>query len=284
MLSIIADSTCDLSPELVDRYGITIIPLHVVLGEQDYLDGISISPDEIYEWSDRNNETPKTAALTIGEVEEIYTKELAKADEIMVFSISSEMSSSYNICRMVAEGMPEADRIHVIDSRNLSTGIGLLVLHAAVLAGEGKGAAEVEEEIRAMIPLVRASFVVDTLTYLHRGGRCSGLAMMLGSALKLHPRITVSQGAMTPGKKYRGSARKYILDYVGDMEADLQKARKDRVFITHSGCDGPILDTVRKYLEDLGRFDEILITRAGSVISSHCGPGTLGVLFVMESE
>ncbi len=284
MLSIIADSTCDLSPELVARYDITIIPLHVVLGDRDYLDGISISPDEIYQWSDENKETPKTAALTMGEVEEIYTKELAKADELLVFTISSEMSSSYNICKMVAEGMPDSDRIHIIDSRNLSTGIGLQVLHAAVLAGEGKGAAEIEEEIQAMIPLVRASFVVDTLVYLHRGGRCSGLAMMVGSALKLHPRIAVSQGAMSPGKKYRGSARKYILDYVGDMETDLQKARKDRVFITHSGCDDHILDTVKKYLEDLGRFDEILITRAGSVISSHCGPGTLGVLFVMESE
>ena len=284
MLSIIADSTCDLSPELVARYDITIIPLHVVLGDRDYLDGISISPDEIYQWSDENKETPKTAALTMGEVEEIYTKELAKADELLVFTISSEMSSSYNICKMVAEGMPDSNRIHIIDSRNLSTGIGLQVLHAAVLAGEGKSAAEIEEEIQAMIPLVRASFVVDTLVYLHRGGRCSGLAMMLGSALKLHPRIAVSQGAMSPGKKYRGSARKYILDYVGDMEADLQKARKDRVFITHSGCDDHILDTVKKYLEDLGRFDEILITRAGSVISSHCGPGTLGVLFVMESE
>ncbi|MGN0481709.1 MAG: DegV family protein, partial [Lachnospiraceae bacterium] len=129
---------------------------------------------------------------------------------------------------------------------------------------------------------VRASFVVDTLTYLYRGGRCSGLAAMAGGVLKLHPRIEVVNGVMGPGKKYRGKMSSVIMDYVKDMESQLRSARKDRVFITHSGCDGEIVMQVRSYLEGLNHFDEVLETRAGGVISSHCGPGTLGVLFVED--
>jgi len=135
-------------------------------------------------------------------------------------------------------------------------------------------------EIEKTREKVRASFVVDTLTYLYRGGRCSGLAAFFGSALKLHPRISVAGGAMHPEKKYRGKDIKYIMDYVRDMEPALKTARQDRVFITHSGCSRQILDQVRSYLENLGHFDQILETRAGAVISSHCGPGTLGVLFI----
>ena len=124
--------------------------------------------------------------------------------------------------------------------------------------------------------------MVDTLTYLHRGGRCSGVAAIVGSTLRLHPRIAVSEGKMAPGKKYRGRMSRAIMDYVRDMEAELKAARKDRVFITHSGCSAEDIEMVRSYLESLNHFDEILITRAGSVISSHCGPGTLGVLFIAE--
>lgn len=150
------------------------------------------------------------------------------------------------------------------------------------MAQEGKSAGEIAAYIEVLKPFVRASFVVDTLTYLHRGGRCSGLAAMAGGVLKLHPRIAVKDGKMEPGKKYRGKIDKVIMDYVKDMEADLKNAKKDRVFITHSGCDKNIVDKVRAYLESLDVFDEILETRAGSVISSHCGPGTLGVLFISK--
>ena len=129
-------------------------------------------------------------------------------------------------------------------------------------------------------PYVRASFVVDTLTYLYRGGRCSAVAAMAGSVLKLHPRIVVENGAMDAAKKYRGKLSSVIMSYTKDMEEQLKNARPDRVFITHSGCDRQIVDNVRGYLESLGIFDEILETRAGGVISSHCGPGTLGVLFI----
>ncbi len=156
------------------------------------------------------------------------------------------------------------------------------MIKAAEMAKEGKKTFEIVSEIERIKVKVRASFVIDTLTYLHRGGRCSGLAAMLGTALKLHPRISVSEGAMHPGKKYRGNSRKFVMDYVRDIEPDLKKSVKDRVFITHSGCDEEIVDSVREYLNSLHLFDEILVTRAGSVVASHCGPGTLGVLFISE--
>ena len=172
------------------------------------------------------------------------------------------------------------ERAHIIDSANLSTGIGLMVIEAAIMAREGKSAAEIVEHIEAIKPKVRSSFVVDTLTYLHRGGRCSSVAALMGGALKLHPRIGVAEGKMSAGKKYRGRMDRVIRDYVADMTDDLRHARKEHVFITHSGCDEETISAVQRMLEDLHHFDEIHVTRAGGVISSHCGPGTLGVLFI----
>ncbi len=278
MVKIFSDSTCDLSKELVERYNITIIPLYVRLGDEEFLDGVNISPQELYKWSDEHGETPKTAAPGISDIEKLLSPD--GDDEYVIFTISSSMSASNSNAKLAAEDLGIAERVHVIDSANLSTGIGLLVIRAAELAAEGKSAAEIVTEIEAVKDKVRASFVIDTLVYLYRGGRCSGLAAMLGTALKLHPRIAVADGTMHPEKKYRGNSHKYVLDYVKDMEPSLKKARKERVFITHSGCDEEIVASVKKYLQDLGHFDEILETRAGSVVSSHCGPGTLGVLFI----
>ena len=278
MVKIFSDSTCDLSKELVERYNITIIPLYVRLGDEEFLDGVNISPQELYKWSDEHGETPKTAAPGISDIEKLLSPD--GDDEYVIFKISSSMSASNSNAKLAAEDLGIAERVHVIDSANLSTGIGLLVIRAAELAAEGKSAAEIVTEIEAVKDKVRASFVIDTLVYLYRGGRCSGLAAMLGTALKLHPRIAVAGGTMHPEKKYRGNSHKFVLDYVKDMEPSLKRARKERVFITHSGCDEEIVESVKKYLQDLGHFDEILETRAGSVVSSHCGPGTLGVLFI----
>lgn len=280
MVRILSDSTCDLSPALIEKYGIGIIPLYVHLGEDERRDGIDITPADLFRWSDEHGETPKTAAPGIEDLEEFLDPK--GSDEYVIFTISASMSICFNNCRLAAETMEMSDRVFVIDSENLSTGIGLQVIRAAELAAEGKSGAEIVSEIEKIRGKVRASFVVDTLTYLYRGGRCSGLSAFFGSALKLHPRIAVVDGAMHPEKKYRGKSTRVIMDYVKDMEADLKHARKDRVFITHSGCDRQIVDEVRQYLEGLDHFDEILETRAGAVISSHCGPGTLGVLFIAE--
>lgn len=279
-VKILSDSTCDLSKELIEKYNIGILPLHIVLGEVEYKDGEEIGPDEIYEWADANKTTPKTSAIGITEVMDAYEKWLKEYDEIVIFSISGKMSTTVNVMRMAAEEVEKEDCIFVVDSENLSTGNGLLVIEAAIMAQEGKSAKEIESYITQLKPQVKASFVVDTLTYLHRGGRCSGVAALAGGALKLHPKIVVEEGGMKPDKKYRGKMKKVIMDYAKEMEEKLLGAKKDRVFITHSGCEAEVLESVEEYLKGLNHFDEILITRAGGVISSHCGPGTLGVLYI----
>lgn len=280
MIKIISDSTCDLSKELIGKYNIDILPLHIHLGEEEYQDGVTITPDEIYTWADANNTTPKTSAASMAEVIDLFQPYIDNGDEIICFSISSSMSANNNVMRLAVDELEAEDKIHIIDSANLSTGIGLLVIEAAIMAEAGNSSAEIVARIEELKPLVSASFVVDTLTYLHRGGRCSSVAALAGGVLKLHPKIVVDSGKMDASKKYRGKMDSVIMSYAKDMEEDLKTAKADRVFITHSGCDESILNQVYAYLENLNHFDEILTTRAGSVISSHCGPGTLGVLFI----
>ena len=280
MVKIISDSTCDLSPELIARYDIDVLPLHIILGEQDFEDGRGVTPDEIYQWSDLHRQSPKTAACSLKDAMAAFEPYVSAGREVICFSISSSMSSSFNVLRMAAEQLDAAHLVTVIDSMNLSTGVGLQVIEAAGMAQAGKSAAEIAAHIERIRPLVRASFVVDTRAYLHRGGRCSGLAAMMGGALKLHPRIAVAEGKMSPGKKYRGKMDHVILSYANDMEADLRTARPERVFITHSGCPEETIAPVREWLQSLNHFHEIHVTRAGGVVSSHCGPGTLGVLFI----
>ncbi len=282
MVKIISDSTCDLSKDLLEKYDVSILPLHVVLGEKECEDGVEISPDEIYRWSDENGVTPKTSAPALDKTMELFKPFVEEGREVVCFSISEDMSTTANVMRLAAEELNASHLVTVIDSANLSTGIGLLVIEAAIMAQEGKKASEIAARLEKLKPLVRSSFVVDTLTYLYRGGRCSGLAALAGGVLKLHPKIVVESGKMKPAKKYRGKIDKVILEYVKDMEADLKASKRDRVFITHSGCDDETIEMVRAYLKNLNIFGEILVTRAGGVISSHCGPGTLGVLFIAK--
>lgn len=282
MVKIISDSTCDLSPELIAKYDIDILPLHILLGEDEYEDGKNITPEQIYSWSDENKTTPKTSTPALTDAIELFKPYIDEGREIVCFSISSSMSTSGNVMRIAAEELEAEDCITVIDSANLSTGIGLLVIEAAIMAQNNHTVEEIVSAIEALKPNVRASFVVDTLTYLYRGGRCNAVSAMAGGVLKLHPKIVVENGAMNASKKYRGKINSAIMTYVKDMEDDLKAARPDRVFITHSGCDRTIVEEVHSYLENLGVFSEILETRAGGVISSHCGPGTLGVLFIQS--
>ena len=282
MVKIISDSTCDLSPELIAKYDIDILPLHILIGEDEYEDGKNITPEQIYSWSDENKTTPKTSAPALTDAIELFKQYIDEGREIVCFSISSSMSTSGNVMRIAAEELEAEDRITVIDSANLSTGIGLLVIEAAIMAQNNHTVEEIVSAIESLKPNVRASFVVDTLTYLYRGGRCNAVSAMAGGVLKLHPKIVVENGAMNASKKYRGKINSVIMTYVKDMEDDLKAARPNRVFITHSGCDRQIVEEVHSYLENLGVFSEILETRAGGVISSHCGPGTLGVLFIQS--
>lgn len=282
MVKIISDSTCDLSPELIAKYDIDILPLHILLGEDEYEDGRNITPQQIYDWSDTHKTTPKTSAPSLAEAIELFRPYIEEKREIVCFSISGSMSTSGNVMRLAAEELEASDLVTVIDSANLSTGIGLLVIEAAIMAGKGQSAAEIIAAIEVLKPKVRASFVVDTLTYLYRGGRCNAVSAMAGGVLRLHPKIVVENGAMDASKKYRGKINSVIMSYVKDMEEDLKSARPERIFITHSGCDRDTVNAVRSYLESFGIFHEILETRAGGVVSSHCGPGTLGVLFIAK--
>ena len=283
-VKIISDSTCDLSPDLLEKYGVDILPLHILLGEHEYEDGKSITPEEIFKWSDEHETTPKTSAPSMETAMDLLRPYTQAGQECICFCISESMSTSGNVIRMAAQELEGEELVHVIDSQNLSTGIGLLVIEAAIMAKEGKPAAQIVAEIEALRSRVRASFVVDTLVYLHRGGRCGGLTAMLGGALKLHPKIVVENGAMHSTKKYRGSMRAVIFSYAKDMEQELRAAKPDRVFITHSGCKPADVLLVKQYLESLEIFSEVLETRAGGVISSHCGPGTLGVLFIANEN
>ena len=280
MVRICSDSTCDLSDELVSRYGITIIPLHIVLGDREYLDRTQITQKEIFEWADANRTTPKTSAVSYDDAMALLKPMIEAQDEVVIFTISSLMSTTDNVFRMVVDDLGAQDKVFVVDSKNLSTGIGLLVVEAAQMALEGIGAREIVAEMEYLKPKVRASFVIDTLTYLARGGRCSSVVALTGGVLRIHPKIIVKDGQMEVSKKYRGNIRAVVMDYVKDMHYALLGARKQRVFITHTSSDRKLIEDVRSYLEDLGYFDEVLETSAGGVISSHCGPGTLGVLFI----
>lgn len=282
MIKIMADSTCDLSPELLKQYDITLIPLCVVMGDNTYLDGVNIKPDEIYEWSLKENTTPKTAAPQLDSIIECLKPFVEAGDDIVFFGISEDMSSTCNAVRLAASYL-DTDKVHVINSKNLSTGIGLQVLKAAEMVIEGKDVLTIVDYMEnTMRDKVRASFVVDTLTFLHMGGRCSSVAALFGNALSLKPMIQVDDGKMGVGKKYRGNTKKALMHYYNDLKEELLKADNNTVFITHSGCDDEIIESLKKEVASLGYFKNIYITRAGSVISSHCGPKTLGILFVEQ--
>lgn len=282
MIKIISDSTCDLSQKVLERYSIDIIPLHILKGEEELEDGPQVDIQAIFEWADANKTTPKTSAPSLETAMNVMKPYLDDGMELVCFSISSEMSTSGNVIRIAAEELGAENRVTVIDSRNLSTGIGLLVVEAAIMAQQDKSRKEIEEKMIELIPKVRASFVIDTLTYLHRGGRCGAVSALIGGVLSLHPMIVVKDGRMDASKKYRKNIGKAIMNYVHDLEQDMRNAYPDRVFITHSTCDESIVEDVRSYLESLGVFDEIIETNAGGVVSSHCGPGTLGVLFISK--
>ena len=275
-----SDSTCDLSAELKEKYGIKIIPLGITLGTQVYRDGVDITPEDIYAHHEKTGELPKTTASNVGECIDYFTELKKDGDTIIHFTISSAMSSTYNNTCMAAE---EFDDVYVIDAQNLSTGSGLLVLAAAEMANSGMEAPAIVEELEKLVPCVDASFVIDSLEYLHKGGRCSAVAMLGANLLKLKPCIEVKNGSMGVGKKYRGAYGRVLSEYVDERLQNVDDIDTSRVFVTHAGCDEDIINAVVEQVKSKGIFDEVLLTRAGCTVSSHCGANTLGVLFIRKS-
>lgn len=280
MVRIYADSTNDLSEEYIRDNDIRIIPLYITLGDRTGKDGVDITADEIFKWADENKDVPSTAAFSPADVAEVLQEAKVAGDDVVFVGISGDFSAVCQAVRIAADDMEYGDHIAVIDSRNLSTGIGLVIMETVKLRDEGADINTIREKLQETIPKVRASFVIDTLEYLHRGGRCSSVAKVFAGTLKIKPKIVVEDGRMKVSRKYRGNLQAVLLKYANDMEEDLKQADPRNVYITHSGVDSAIVDEVRAYLESLGHFENIIETRAGGIISCHCGPGTLGVLFV----
>lgn len=277
---ITSDSTTDLSPELRERYGVQTIPMGIALGDKLYRDGIDINPDMIYEHHAKTGELPKTNANNVGECADFFEKLTGEGKTVIHFTISAEMSSTYsNACLAAAD----FDNVYVIDSRNLSTGGGLLLIAAVEMAKSGMEAEKIVEEINKLIPCVDATFVIDSLEYLHKGGRCSAVAMLGANLLKLKPCIQVKDGSMGVSKKYRGKYSEVLKQYTAEQLADADNIDLDRVFVTHAGCDPQLVDEIAQLVKDTLPFKEVFVTRAGCTISSHCGANTLGVLFIRKS-
>lgn len=273
-----ADSTCDLDEELKERYHVHYFPLHIILDEKEYRDNIDITPEDIYrEYYDRKV-LPKTAAVNVQEYIDHFRPWVEAGYEIIHINLGHSLSSVYQNCCLAAE---ELGHIHVVDSCNLSTGTGLLVVAAGKLIEQGMDAALIAEELRRRTRNCHASFVLDTLTFLHAGGRCSSVAALGANVLKLKPCIQVDNrdGSMTVGKKYRGPLDKVLKKYVQDELAKYRDINTNLLFITHSGISQEYITLVKNTVQETMNFKEIHITKASCTISCHCGPNTLGILF-----
>lgn len=275
-IKITCDSTCDLSPELCERYHISVIPMRVALGDRTCRDGVDVKPEELFAYVGETGKLPTTSAISVGEYEDFFRPFTDEGYEVVHISLSSELSSSHqNAC--IAAG--ELGNVFVVDSRSLSTGSGHLVILAAELASAGYDGAYIAKALNEMKGNLDVSFVLQTLDYLHKGGRCSGIARFGANMLKLRPEIVMNNGTLHVGKMYRGSMEKTILDYVRGRLDNENAVNYDRIFVTHSGVPREIVDKVIALVKELRPFEEVIETTAGSTISCHCGPNCLGVLF-----
>lgn len=276
---ITADSTCDLSEELLSRYNVKILPLTILLGEDSFLDGAHYTPADMYSRYRADGTLPKTAAPSLQQINEFFAPILAQGYEIVHLDISSELSSTCNNARIVSA---ELEGIYVVDSRMLSTGVGLLVIEGAECRDKGMSAAEIAEHLTALTEKVDTSFVLDTLEYMWKGGRCSGVAALGANLLKLKPALEMKDGKLGVYKKYRGSINSVYKQYITERLSG-KKVRPGHVFITESGeIDQSVIDELEALVRQLIPVKEIHHTIAGCTVSSHCGPKTLGVLFINE--
>lgn len=278
-VKVTCDSTCDLTRELYERYSVEVIPLGVSLGDDFRYDSVNVTAPELFEYVRSSGELPKTSAISVGEYTERFERLVEMGDQVVHINISSELSVCHQNAKIAAEMV---GNVYVVDSRNLSTGSGHLVILACEMAEKGMHAAEIAEALDEMKGRLDVSFVLQTLEFLHKGGRCSGVAAFGANLMKLRPEIEVVDGKMQVGKKYRGSMEKSVLDYVRGRLEGRTDILHDRIFVTHSGVPEDIVTKVVELVKELQPFSEVLITTAGCTISSHCGPNCLGVLFFKE--
>lgn len=278
-IKITADSTCDLSPELVEKYGVEILPLYIVKEGKSYKDMKDIVPQDIFDHVNAGGAITTTSAINADDYTEYFTPLSEAYDAVIHINISAEFSSCNQNANIAAE---EFDNVYIVDSRNLSTGSGHIVVEAAIMAQNGASPEEIVRAINSIAKKVEASFVVDKLDYLRKGGRCSALAALGANILSLRPCIEVKDGKMGVGKKYRGKFDACIEKYVNERLEGRTDIVTDRIFITHTPCDKKIVDAVRKTIKKHMQFTEIIETTAGCTVSSHCGPNTLGILFIRK--
>ncbi len=276
---ITADSTCDLSEELLSRYNVKILPLTILLGQESFLDGAHYTPADMYKRYRADGTLPKTAAPSLQQITEFFTPFLNEGYEIVHLDISSELSSTCNNARIVSG---ELDGVYVVDSRMLSTGVGLLVIEGAECRDKGMSAADIAQHLTKLTEKVDTSFVLDTLEFMWKGGRCSGVAALGANLLKLKPALEMKDGKLGVYKKYRGSINSVYKQYITERLSG-RKVRPGHVFITESGeIEQSVIDELEALVRELIPVREIHHTIAGCTVSSHCGPKTLGVLFINE--
>ena len=278
-IKIIADSTCDLSPELIREYDIGIVPLIVMKDNQEFVDGITITPADIFAHVAAGGSLCSTAARGVAVYQEAFAKYTKDYDGVIHVNIGSDFSSSYQNACIAAE---DFDNVRVVDSKNLSTGHGLVVLKACDLAKTATDLDELKHQLDDFTSRVEASFVLDRLEYMVKGGRCSGAAALGANLLSLKPCIEVKDGKMVVVKKYRGHIEKCMASYVKDRLAGRKDVDGQRLFITHTAVSQESLDAVREGISQYGSFENVYETVAGCTVSCHCGPGTMGILFVRK--
>ncbi len=276
---ITSDSTCDLSKNLLEENDITILPLTITLGDKQYKDNVDITSPEVLDFVDNTGIMPKTSAISVYDYTEFFHKFVEQGYGVLHFNISSEDSACYNNASMAAK---EFENVYVVDTRQLSTGQGLLVMKATDYRKQGFSLEETFNKIEEVKNKARTSFVLDRLDFLHKGGRCSLSTLLVTKILKIHPHITMTDGSLKVKKKYGGNMVRSCEQYVQDLAQEYSSYDKTRVFITHCMASEQIVSAVRKKVEELFDFDQIIETTAGTTISCHCGRNTIGVLFIEE--
>ncbi len=277
-----ADSTCDLTPELKNKYNVeAYTPLHIIVSQKSYDDGVNITPQEIYKQFDATGMLPKTAAVNVGEYIDFFRQFTENDDTVIHINIGSALSSSYQNACVAAS---EVGNVYPVDSCNLSTGTAHIVIEAADMIKQGLDVNDIVEKLKKLTKKVHSSFIINKLNYLRAGGRCSTLAMLGANLLQLKPCIEVDNkdGSMTVGKKYRGKLDNVLLQYVDEKLSSYENIRYDKIFITHAGIGDDHIQIVYEHIKNKNLFENIYITTASCTISSHCGPETLGILFMTE--
>ena len=280
-IKITCDSTCDLTPELYRRFDLEVLPLEVTLGDRVCYDGVDVTTEEMYAFVQKTGTLPKTSAISVGAYEDCFRRWTEAGYDVVHVNISNKLSACYQNACIAAEGM---DNVFVVDSLNLSSGSGQLAMAAREMADEGVAAAEIADRLNEMRLRLDVSFVLQTLEYLHKGGRCSGVAALGANLLKLRPEIVVSnEGTMSVGRKYRGNMEKTVLDYIRGRLENNDNVIPGRIMVTHTDMPQELVDKAVELVKSLHPFKEVLPTSAGSTIGSHCGPACIGVLFFRKT-